>query len=51
MGQEAKEALQQYFSVAKKLDQLGIIQSRDNTGDIGKHLCKVMYNLELPKRG
>jgi len=51
MEQETKEALQQYFSVAKKLNQLGIIQSRDYIGDISKHLCKVMYDLELPKRG
>ena len=51
MNQETKEALKDFFSAQIKLTQLGIIQSRDYIGDIGKYLCKVMYNLELPKRG
>jgi len=51
MNQETKVTLEQFFSATKKLNQLGIIRSRDYIGDIGKHLCKVMYNLELPKPG
>jgi len=51
MTQETKEALKEFFSGQIKLNQLGIIQSRDYIGDIGKYLCTVMYDLELPKRG
>ena len=49
MNQETKEALKQFFSAQKKLNQLGVIQSRDYIGDIGRHLCQIVYNLELPK--
>ena len=51
MNQETKEALKEFFSGQIKLNRLGIIQSRDYIGDIGKYLCTVMYDLELPKRG
>lgn len=51
MNQETKEALKEFFSGQVKLNRLGIIQSRDYIGDIGKYLCTVMYDLELPKRG
>lgn len=51
MNQETKEALKQFFSGQKKLNQLGAIQSRDYIGDIGRYLCQIVYNLELPKRG
>ena len=49
MDHETKEALKQFFSSQKELNQLGIIHSRDYIGDIGRYLCQVMYNLELPK--
>jgi len=49
MDQEAKEALQQFFSAQTKLNQLGIIHSRDYIGDIGRYLCQAMYGLEPPK--
>ena len=49
MNQETKEALKQFFSAQKELNQLGVIQSREYLRDIGRYLCKVMYNLELPK--
>jgi len=51
MNQETKETLKQFFSATKELNQVGIIHSRDYIGDIGKYLCQVMYNLELPKPG
>ena len=51
MNQETKEALKEFFSGQLKLNQLGIIHSRDYIGDIGKYLCTVTYDLELPKRG
>ena len=51
MNQETKQALKKFFSGQIKLHRLGIIQSRDYIGDIGKYLCTVMYDLELPKRG
>jgi len=51
MEQESKAALKEFFSAQLKLNQLGIIHSRDYIGDIGKYLCQIMYNLELPKRG
>ena len=49
MNQETKEALKQFFSAQKELYQLGVIQSREYLGDIGRYLCQVVYNLELPK--
>ncbi len=49
MNQETKEALKQFFSAQKKLNQLGVIQSRDYIGEIGRYLCQIVYNLELPK--
>ncbi len=49
MDNEAEEALKQFFSAQKKLNQLGIIHSRDYIGDIGRYLCQVAYDLELPK--
>jgi len=49
VNQETKEALKQFFSAQKKLNQLGVIQSRDYIGDIGRYLCQIVYNLELPK--
>ena len=49
MDNEAKEALKQFFSAQKKLNQLGIIHARDYIGDIGSYLCQVAYDLELPK--
>lgn len=49
MDNEAEEALKQFFSAQKKLNQLGIIHSRDYIGDIGRYLCQVTYDLELPK--
>ena len=51
MGQEQKEALKEFFSATKTLNQLGIIHSRDYIGDIGRYLCQVMYNLEATKSG
>jgi len=51
MNQETKEALKEFFSGQIRLNRLGIIQSRDYIGDIGKYLCTAMYDLELPKRG
>ena len=49
MDHEAKEALRQFFSAQTKLNQLGVIHSRDYIGDIGRYLCQVMYNLEISK--
>jgi len=49
MDKETKEALRQFFSTQKKLNQLGIIHSRDYIGDIGRYLCQDAYGLELPK--
>ena len=51
MNQETKEALKEFFSAQKTLNQLGIIHSRDYIGDIGRYLCQVMYNLEITKSG
>jgi hypothetical protein len=49
MDNEAEEALKQFFSAQKELNQLGIIHSRDYIGDIGRYLCQAAYDLELPK--
>jgi hypothetical protein len=50
MNQETKEAIIQFFSAQKKLNQLGIIHSPDYLGDTARYLCHVMYDLELPKQ-
>lgn len=49
MDKEANEALKQFFSSQKKLNQLGIVHSRDYIGDIGRYLCQVVYGVEPPK--
>lgn len=49
MNQDTKKALKDFFSGQKKLNQLGIIRSKNYLDDVGKYLCKVMYNLELTK--
>jgi hypothetical protein len=45
MNQEKKEALKQFFSAQKRLNQLGIIHSLDYLGDTARYLCHVMYDL------
>lgn len=50
MDKEVAEALQQFFSAQKKLHRLGVIRSRDYIGDIGRHLCQVMYHMEPAAR-
>jgi len=50
MNQETEEALKEFFSAQKKLNQLGIIHSFDYLGDCARYLCQVMYGLELPKQ-
>ena len=49
MDNEAEEALKQFFSAQKKLNQLGIIHSRDYIGDIGRYLCQAVYDMEPVK--
>lgn len=49
MNQETKIALKDFFSAQKKLNQQGIIRSKNYLDDIGRYLCKVMYNMELVK--
>ena len=49
MDNEAEEALKQFFSAQKKLNQLGIIHSRDYIGDIGRYLCQAVYGMEPVK--
>ena len=51
MNQETKEALEQFFSAQKKLNQLGIIHSREYLGDISRYLCQGIYDLELAESG
>jgi hypothetical protein len=50
MHQLMKEALNQFFSAQKRLNQMGVIQSRDYIGDIGRYLCTVMYGLKPAPR-
>ena len=49
MEKEAKESLKQFFSAQQRLNQLGIIHSRDYIGDIGRYLCQAVYGLEFAK--
>jgi hypothetical protein len=46
MDSQTSEALGQFFSAQKKLNQLDIIRSRDYIGDVGRYLCQVMYGLK-----
>ena len=49
MDKAVSEALGEFFSGQKKLNQLGVISSRDYIGDIGRYLCRVVYGLEITK--
>ena len=49
MNQETVDALDRFFSAQKKLNELGIIRSRDYIGDVARYLCREVYNLELSK--
>ena len=49
MNQETVDALDQFFSAQKKLNELGIIRSRDYIGDVARYLCREVYNLETSK--
>lgn len=49
MDQEVSQALGQFFSAQKRLNELGIIHSRDYIGDIGRHLCQLVYGMKVPK--
>jgi len=51
MNQEPKKAIKRFFSAQKKLNQLGIIHSRDYLGDISRYLCQVIYGLEPAESG
>ena len=50
MDVEVKKALSQFFAAQKKLNQLGVIRSRDYVGDIARYLCAATYGLELVER-
>jgi hypothetical protein len=49
MNQETVDALDRFFSAQKKLNELGIIRSRDYIGDVARYLCREVYNLEQSK--
>jgi hypothetical protein len=49
MEQELALTLGQFFSAQKKLAELGVISSRDYIGDIGRHLCRLVYGMAPPK--
>jgi len=48
MDKDVSAALGEFFSGQKKLNQLGIIHSRDYIGDIGRYLCQQVYGMEVP---
>lgn len=50
MNPETQEALKAFFAAQKKLNQLGIIRSKNYIDDIARYLCQVMYNMELVGR-
>ncbi|HEY91149.1 MAG TPA: hypothetical protein G4O07_04870 [Dehalococcoidia bacterium] len=49
MDKAVSEALGEFFSGQKKLNQLGVINSRDYIGDIGRYLCQQVYGMEVPR--
>jgi len=49
MNQETASALGDFFSAQKKLNELGIIHSRDYIGDVARFLCREVYDLEPSK--
>ncbi len=49
MDSETTVALARFFSAQKELNELGVINSRDYIGDIGRYLCREVYGMEAPK--
>ena len=48
MDKDVSAALGEFFAGQRKLNQLGIIHSRDYIGDIGRYLCQQVYGMEVP---
>ena len=46
MKKETREAIKQFFAAQKKLNELGIIRSKNYLEDISRYLCKIVYHLE-----
>jgi hypothetical protein len=49
MDPETNQALREFLAAQAKLAQMGVIHSRDDIGDIARHLCTLVYGLK-PKR-
>ncbi len=49
MDSETTVVLTRFFSAQKELNELGVINSRDYIGDIGRYLCREIYRMEAPK--
>ena len=49
MDRDVSAALGEFFSAQRSLNQLGVINSRDYIGDIGRYLCQAVYGMEVPK--
>ena len=49
MDKDVLEALGRFFSAQRSLNQLGVINSRDYIGDIGRYLCQAVYGMEVAK--
>jgi len=49
MDRDVSAALGEFFSGQRKLNQLGVIHSRDYIGDIGRYLCQQVYGMEVPE--
>jgi len=48
MDSETSAVLARFFSDQKQLHELGVINSRDYIGDIGRYLCREVYGMEAP---
>lgn len=49
MEREVADSLKRFFSAQTDLSELGIINSRDYVGDIGRYVCTLVYGLKIPK--
>lgn len=51
MEREVVQAMKAFLSAQKRLNELGVINSGDYIGDIGRYLCQLAYGLAIPEGG
>ncbi len=51
MKDDVKQAITRFFDSVEKLRELGVIRSDKYLGDLGEHICKYFYDIELAESG